>query len=60
MNILRNFLRRSFQNTRKFRRLDLRERMMRIHEADAEITTPYTFSKIEIIDVRKPSFALGA
>ncbi|MBR2208982.1 MAG: hypothetical protein IJ859_09285 [Synergistaceae bacterium] len=57
MNILRNFLRRSFQNTRKFRRLDLREHIAKIHEFDCK---PYTFDEVEIIDVRKPSFALGA
>ncbi len=40
MNILRNFLKWSFKNSDKSRKLDLRNRMLRIHEQDSEIITP--------------------
>ena len=57
IRILREFLRKSFKNTNKSRRLNLRERMMRIHEADSDFERVYTFSRVETIDVRKPSLA---
>ena len=40
MNILRNFLKWSFKNSDKSRKLDLRNRMLRIHEQDSEIINP--------------------
>ncbi len=40
MNVLRNFLRWSFKNSSKSRKLDLRNRMLRIHEQDSAITDP--------------------
>ena len=62
---LRNFLSWCYKNTNSKREMNIRERMMKIHEMDSVIspvppvfemefvaTKPYTFSRVETISVR--------
>ena len=43
MKRLHKFLSWSFTNARDIRKLELRERMIKIHEADSEISKPHAF-----------------
>jgi len=63
MMLLRKFLSWSYKNANDKRELNIRERMMRIHEIDSRLSfvplnvefvieKPYTFSRVETISVR--------
>ena len=63
MMLLRKFLSWSYKNANDKRELNIRERMMRIHEMDSVLSSvplnvefvigkPYLFSKVETISVR--------
>ena len=63
MMLLRKFLSWSYKNANDKRELNIRERMMRIHEIDSRLSfvaptvefvieKPHTFSRVETISVR--------